>query len=184
MKKMVAVFLSGFIVATSLNVYANATIKKAEFNNVKVSFKGEELKLKEQLISVQKTGEENLTNYMPVREVIEGMGYSVVWNGDKNMIEIANKEEVKDSIVSSSILNQDEWINSETLKKILYERDVISGSINGENGFGIVGINGTYDTPIFKSTIGDPNNIVRIEKDGREFKVNKADLRKLGIEVE
>ncbi len=103
MKKFnVKSFIAGVIIAsvgTSV-VFAAGGIKSASFNSNKVIYNGKELDLKGfQMISVVKDEEINASNYMPVRAVLEAMGYTVDWDGENNAVIIednvltSNKEE-------------------------------------------------------------------------------------------
>ena len=54
---------------------------------------GERLDLGEQrMISIVKEGEVNARNYVPVRGVLEAMGYSVEWDGERNAVIASSKE--------------------------------------------------------------------------------------------
>lgn len=56
-------------------------VKSAGFNSNRIILDGEELDLGgQQMISVVKDGEQDASNYMPVRGVLEAMGYTVGWD--------------------------------------------------------------------------------------------------------
>jgi len=57
-------------------------IQSAQYNQNKVIFNGQTLDLSGQpMISVQEEGVSGIYNYMPVRAVLEQMGYAVAWDG-------------------------------------------------------------------------------------------------------
>ena len=84
------IFAMGLVVGLLLigtTVYAASAIRSATFNDVSVIFNGTELELAMPLISV--VTEENpgaISNYMPVRAVLEAMGYAVDWDGANNAV--------------------------------------------------------------------------------------------------
>lgn len=89
MKKEIKGFIAGLLVSTVglTSVFASVGIKSAQFNSNKVIFNGKTLDLSsQQMISVIKDGEENMSNYMPVRAVLEQMGYNVDWNSDTQSV--------------------------------------------------------------------------------------------------
>lgn len=62
-------------------------IKSAQFNKTKIIYNGKELDISSTpMISVIKEGETNINNYMPVRSVLEQLGYNVSWDSSKNSI--------------------------------------------------------------------------------------------------
>lgn len=88
-------FVSGIIIGTIgiTTVFATVGIKSATFNTNKVIFDGVELNLHGgQMISVVRDGEKDASNYMPVRTVLESMGYSVDWDSIKNAVIINDKK--------------------------------------------------------------------------------------------
>lgn len=61
--------------------FAAGGIKSAEFNANSVSYNGTNLDLSAApMISVVKDGEEYFSNYMPVRAVLEQLGFTVDWD--------------------------------------------------------------------------------------------------------
>lgn len=87
-------FIAGFLAATvgMTTLFAAGGIKSATFNSNKVIFDGRELNLGGQpLISVVKDGEVNASNYMPVRGVLEAMGYNVNWDGERKAVIVSSK---------------------------------------------------------------------------------------------
>lgn len=69
-------------------VFAAGNIKSATFNDNQVIYNGQTLSLSQPMVSVVKEGEKNASNYMPVRAVLEAMGYTVDWDSSKNAVVI------------------------------------------------------------------------------------------------
>jgi len=70
---------------------APSGISSAEFNENKVLYNGEELDLSSQpMISVVNEGEVYFSNYMPVRAVLERMGYKVDWDDETNTVMVSD----------------------------------------------------------------------------------------------
>lgn len=107
MKNNFKVFIGGFIAGAIglTTVFAAGNIISAEFNSNQVMFKGRSLDLSNSpMVSIVREGEDNATNYMPVRAVLEQMGYTVNWNGNTNTVEIIeNAPKVSEEF--------SEWIN-------------------------------------------------------------------------
>ena len=102
MKQELKGFVAGVLVmAVGMGTaYAAGGIQTAEFNSNKVSFNGKQLELSQPMISVVKEGDANASNYMPVRAVLEAMGYQVDWDSQNNTVVIRghNKEVTYDYI--------------------------------------------------------------------------------------
>lgn len=97
-------FLAGLLVGSFCitGVFAAGGIKSTAFNSNKVTYNGKELNLSSnQMVSVVKDGEENPSNYMPVRAILEQMGYKVDWDNNTKTVVIM------DSFIDDS-LNQEE----------------------------------------------------------------------------
>jgi len=87
--KNVKMLLAGLVIGILLagtTVFAAGAIGSATFNNTSVVFNGQQLDLAMPLISVVLEGETNASNYMPVRAVLEAMGYDVDWDGANNAV--------------------------------------------------------------------------------------------------
>ncbi len=69
-------------------VFAAGSIKTATFNENQVIYNGQALTLSQPMVSVVKEGEKNASNYMPVRAVLEAMGYTVDWDSSRNAVVI------------------------------------------------------------------------------------------------
>ena len=90
LKYFAAGLAAGLIGLTT--VYAAGGIGSAQFNANKVVYNGQQLDLSSaQMVSIVKEGEQNASNYMPVRAVLEQMGYEVSWDGATNTVSIDDK---------------------------------------------------------------------------------------------
>ncbi len=63
-------------------VYAASSIKSAAYSDAKVYFYNEQVPLKNQLVSIQKQGDNNAQLYMPVRELLEFMQFNVEYKNN------------------------------------------------------------------------------------------------------
>lgn len=88
-------FVAGIIIATVgvSALFAAGGIKSASFNSYKVILDGKELDLGgQQMISVVKDGEQDASNYMPVRGVLEAMGYKAEWDGQGKAVIVTSPQ--------------------------------------------------------------------------------------------
>lgn len=86
-------FASGAIVATVgvATVFGAGSIQSAAFNANKVTLDGKALDLSSQpMVSVVKDGETAFSNYMPVRGVLEQMGYKVDWDSENSTVVVTS----------------------------------------------------------------------------------------------
>jgi len=94
--KITKAFAICFVVAllfTSGTIFAANAIRSASFNDVSVVFNGIELDLDRPMISiVLEESPEFFSNYMPVRAVLEAMGYDVGWDGENNAVLVTRHE--------------------------------------------------------------------------------------------
>lgn len=98
-KGMVIGFILCLLLSTGVLTAASA-IGSATFNNTAVIFNGEALDLPLPLISVVPEGETNVSNYMPVRGVLEAMGYTVDWDGANNAILVTNQAQAQTPVAT------------------------------------------------------------------------------------
>ncbi|SFD24786.1 hypothetical protein [Clostridium uliginosum] len=61
-------------------------IKSANINNDKVYFNGNEIKLKNPLVTIVKDGSSEAQLYMPMSELLEYMHFKVEWNSDDSSV--------------------------------------------------------------------------------------------------
>jgi len=90
MKEYLKGLVTGIVIGAIglTTVFAAGSIKTATFNENQVIYNGQTLSLSQPMISVVKEGEKNVSNYMPVRAVLESMGYTVDWDSSKNAVVI------------------------------------------------------------------------------------------------
>ena len=96
-------FVCGLLIGTIgiTTVFASAGgIRSAVFNSNIIVFNGEQLELSQPMISVINEGEHDARNFMPVRAVLEAMGYEVDWDGSRNAV-IVNSRGAGGSVVRS-----------------------------------------------------------------------------------
>lgn len=90
MKQHLKWFIAGVMVGAIglTTAFAAGNIKSATFNDNQVIYNGQTLSLSQPMVSVVKEGEKNASNYMPVRAVLEAMGYTVDWDSSRNAVVI------------------------------------------------------------------------------------------------
>lgn len=83
-KRFIAGFLAGLMLPLSITaVGAVSKIQEVKYNDVTVSLNGKDMPLSQPLISViDAETPEYFSNYMPVREILEKLGYTVDWKGN------------------------------------------------------------------------------------------------------
>ena len=94
---------------TSTAVFAVSSIRSATFNDVGIIFNGEQMELPMPLISV--ITEENpdaFSNYMPVRAVLEAMGYVVGWDGSNVLVTSPAADEPTEEQRSTDVAQEEE----------------------------------------------------------------------------
>ena len=91
----IAGLLVGVLLAAGTTVIANTVISSATFNANRVIFDGQVLELNMPLISVVLEGQTDIINYMPVRAVLEAMGYEVDWDGPNNAVLVTTVPEAE-----------------------------------------------------------------------------------------
>ena len=77
-------FLIGAVLATGITAFALGNIISAEYNHeLKVIYNGQELQLAAPMIAiVDSDNPRSAVNYMPIRAVLEAMGYNVGWDSE------------------------------------------------------------------------------------------------------
>lgn len=78
------------------------------------------------MVSIVKDGENDASNYMPVRAVLEGMGYSVAWDSSKNAVIVNDKKDEKtqqDNITKSTISKSYELVPMYLINSKKYNGD-------------------------------------------------------------
>jgi hypothetical protein len=84
MKKIILGFIIGAVTAGTVSAFAAGKIISAEYNDVKVFLDDIEIPLENPLVSiVNSETSEYFSNYMPMREILEKLGYTVYWKNPK-----------------------------------------------------------------------------------------------------
>lgn len=129
MKKVdVKSLVLGLIIGTVgiSTVFAANGIKTANFSNATVTLGGVSVPLENSLISIVKDGEKDMQLYMPVRELLEYLGYSVNWDGTKNNIDLI-KETTKISQDTANTVygnNQNQPVDVEPVRTVNVTNDI------------------------------------------------------------
>lgn len=127
MKQHLKSFVAGIVVGAIglTTVFAAGSIKSATFNENQVIYNGQALSLSQPMVSVVKEGEKNASNYMPVRAVLEAMGYIVDWDGSRNAVVINGTSiteildpEMQKAVDEFTNKMNNEFISSETKQAI------------------------------------------------------------------
>lgn len=84
-KSMILGFIIGTLTITSVSA-TTISIKTAKYNDTKIIYNGNELNLSQPIITVINEGSQYGSNYMPIRYVLENMGYNVEWDGKNNAV--------------------------------------------------------------------------------------------------
>lgn len=91
-KMFVVGFLACLLLVGTTVIAANA-ITSATFNANRVIFNGQELNLDMPLVSIVTADNPGFfSNYMPVRAVLEAMGYAVDWDSINNAVIVTNQQ--------------------------------------------------------------------------------------------
>lgn len=114
MKQHLKWFVAGVMVGAIglTTAFAAGSIKTATFNDNQVIYNGQALTLSQPMVSVVKEGEKNVSNYMPVRAVLEAMGYTVDWDSSRNAVIINgdNKETTVDPKTEEKLKEFDDFM--------------------------------------------------------------------------
>ena len=125
MKKLIPVFLTGFLTllagTAEVDVFANNIAEQVEINNVGVIFNGWESGFDVDLLNFETATSESSNSFLPVRSVLEFLGYHVTWNAEANNIELIDRESFNYKIFREAYqiidpidvdnINPDEWIS-------------------------------------------------------------------------
>ena len=195
MKKLLAGFLAGAFLLSSVNVLANDSIENAELNSVRVILNGYQIKLNEALLDIQNVNSQNKVNFMPFRELLEYLGYHIEFNSETNNIEISEqwyfdmltRNEAIQIIEPIDVdnINYDEWIASTFLYLLGGSRE-FDGTMFGHLGSGSdteYTFNHAYDhNARFTSIIGCNTSDIRgFRVDPWTLFLNIQDLLESGI---
>ena len=91
MKKFIAGILLGLFIPAGVFVFANTVIKSAEYNNTTISLNGQKIEMSQSFVSiVDEATPDYFSNYMPLREILEKLGYKVDWEESTRNVNISN----------------------------------------------------------------------------------------------
>lgn len=164
-KSFTAGLLVGIFGITS--VFASGIIKSAEYTDTKFMINGEEIRLNNPFVSILKSGEKDSSLYMPVREVLQKLGYSVQWYEKNNSVDITtsnnnfnideNKLNSLDSNRVIDLKNRNTFNMSESGNFKAGDNQILTLEINSNL------INGTVDFILFNPN-GEQQELINIGK--------------------
>lgn len=105
-------FIMGLIIGIVgiTSVFGAGIIKSVEYTDCTFMINGEEINLNNPFVSIVKQGESNSNLYMPIREVLQKLGYNVQWYENNNTIDISTSQNPyyvnsKDNITSNKVID-------------------------------------------------------------------------------
>ena len=117
-KSLVLGFIIGIVGIST--IFAANEIKSANFSNTTVTLGGVSVPLENPLVSIVKDDEKDMQLYMPVRELLEYIGYSVNWDEAKNNIDLI-KETPKTQADNTNMIynnNQNQFSDVEPVRTV------------------------------------------------------------------
>jgi len=86
---------AGLIIGTLgiTTAFAAGGIKSATYNAAKVTLDGNSVPLNESLVAIVQDGEEDAKLYMPVREMLEYLGYNVEFDSEVNTVKLSSAKQ-------------------------------------------------------------------------------------------
>lgn len=148
----------GLLIATGATVFATTAIRSAVFNDTIVIFNGEELDLPMPLISViTEANPYGVSNYMPVRAVLEAMGYVVDWDGERNAVIVNSLEDLTQE--TQPIQTNEQIATGDGISFVWDDFATVRTLIEDELNFDVGSVEWVLDTPIMRSD--DGTNIIR-----------------------
>ncbi len=151
-------FISGLVVGAVgiTSVFASGVIQSATYNNYNITLNGNTLNITNPLVSIVKQGETTAQTYMPVREILQILGYSVQWYENSKTIDIITpainsyniNSDIKNVVIN--LKNQNTFNMSESGNFYAKDGDKLKLQIKAEL------INGSVDFILF-----DPNGVQR-----------------------
>lgn len=163
MKQFIAGLIIGSISVTS--VIAASNIKSTEYKNYDIALNGEKINISESFISITDNNN-NAKIYMPVREVLESLGYTVSMYDKSNTINIVNNKNYyniiqnqnnKSNNVVIDLKNRNTFSMTETGNFYAKDNQILKLQIDAEL------INGSVDFVLF-SPDGEEYETINITK--------------------
>lgn len=103
----------GFIIGTVgiTSVFASDGIKSATLSNAKVTLDEVSVPLKNSLIEIVKDDEKGARLYMPVRELLEYLGYIVNWDGTNDTVNLVSNNGSSHEVIGDIVSDGNIVIN-------------------------------------------------------------------------
>lgn len=90
MKKIISGFILGMFLTSIITVFSASAIKSAMFNDI-IKLEVDGKPVNSELVTVVLDGQENGSNYVPARALVEAMGGNVEWDGVNKKIVVTTK---------------------------------------------------------------------------------------------
>jgi len=107
----------GLIIGTIgiTTAFAASGIKSATYSNAKVTLDDVSIPLNNSLVAIVQEGEEDARLYMPLRELLEHIGYDVNWDSKLNTVNlISNNMQAENTTMKTAIIKDETWYLVET----------------------------------------------------------------------
>lgn len=138
--------LVGFVIAIigmigMTSVYASTVIKSASVSNARVTINGTVVSLTKPLVAIAMENEQDAGLYMPVRELLEYLGYTASWDNSSRTVNLLqnqsanNSHEVIGNVVGNNTTTGEVVINLSNKKAFNIAE---SGSFQAENNTTLV----------------------------------------------
>ncbi len=103
--KLKRVFVILLIVSIGITtVFASNGIKSAVVSNTKVKLNGVSVPLNNPIILVTQDNEKESKMYMPMRELLEYLGYEVIWDGKQEFIYLNSINHIAENVISKEVI--------------------------------------------------------------------------------
>lgn len=156
----------GFIIGTIgiTTAFASTGIESAIISNAKVTYNGHNVKLNNSLVAIVKENEKDASLYMPIRELLEYLGYDVNWDNKESTVVISSDNKKSSNDITSTtepiILNKEQYTYLTELKIGQIKSERVMLKIDSPSAFLYLEIE-DYSEPIgIKVYYGDTNKLV------------------------
>lgn len=161
-------FIAGIIVGgMCMTAFAGGIISSAEYKSYDINLNGENVISNAELVSVLEKNSNNMKLYMPVRDVLEELGYTVEWDKNNSTVNIVNSSnyygknnyDTKDSASNQviNLKNRNTFNMSESGNFYAKDNQVLKLQIDANL------INGSVDFVLFNPD-GDEQESINITK--------------------
>lgn len=111
-KSVILGFAIGILGMTGITTaFAAAGMKAAALSNAKVTLDGAVVPLNQSLVAITKDDETDASLYMPARELLEYLGYTVHWDGTKNTVNLVSKSNGSHDVIGTAVPEGNRVIN-------------------------------------------------------------------------